>query len=188
MQYFPAVRLLASEEERRVKLQLGGTGLALIAGWVVLLLALLIWGGSGAYLSFADPVETFLGRDPDSSTPVLAAALHAFVVMTAALLCAGLPVQHGQPRALFGAFGQVFGGVIGAAVAFYAFRLAAPTDVQAFAAWLPTAVLGAAMVVMGLLYQWVPWRVRAFTPVVLWGGLTLVQALLWQSWLLPLAD
>ena len=173
--------------------------MALIAGWAVLLIALLVWGGSGAYLTFVDPSDSAFGRHETNEAPVVGVVLHALVVMVAALLCAGLPSQHQQPRVLWGAGGQVFGGFVAGVIAYAAFRLAAPSgglhcrydscwpaDAQFLAAFLPTAVLAVTMVVMGLLYRWVPWRVRAFAPVVVWGGLTLVQALVWHSWLLPM--
>ncbi|MCE0539524.1 hypothetical protein LWF15_28895 [Kineosporia rhizophila] len=170
-------RMLSSPEDRRAKLLQSGTGLALIAGWVVLLLSLLIWGGSGAYLPRPAGID-FLAEDSDHSA--LGGWVNAVAVMVAAVLCAGLPSERHEPRVLWGAFGQVFGGVIGAVVTYYALLLSAVDEgTRLWVAYAPTAVLGVSMVVLGLLYQWVPWRVRAFGPALAWGVLTLLVTLFW---------
>ncbi|GAB3258342.1 G protein-coupled receptor family protein [Kineosporia babensis] len=98
-------RVQLSPDERREQHMLRGTGLAMVLGWGVLTLAMLVWGGSQGYLAFVDPVVLPFDTGGEVSAAAvsgspLGIALHAVVIFAAVVLCAGLPVERAQSRAV----------------------------------------------------------------------------------------
>ncbi|WP_405055803.1 hypothetical protein OG474_24035 [Kribbella sp. NBC_01505] len=61
-----------------------------------------------------------------------------------------------------------------------------PHDPQMYASAVPGLIGALALFVMGCLVVWVPWWVRALTPVVLWVAAVLTLHAIWVPVLLPI--
>ena len=120
------------------------------------------------------------------------AALSAFGMV----VCAGLPSMRDEARALIGAFGQGFGGVIVAGSPLLVLLLVKtaglssgnccfhesrwPLGEPTAALVSPSVLAGLLMVVAALLVRRIHWWVRAVVPALVWVAALVVQHAVWS--------
>lgn len=172
-------------------------------------LAAVLWGAGTAALStlYLPRVnETVLGHGVTTLALPIDTAWGVTVALTAfgMVACAGLPTERDEARALRGALGQGFAGVLVAGSSlllllaidaagfsfdngcFYASCW--PMGEQTAALAFPSVLAGLLMVVAALLVRRVEWWVRAVVPPLVWVAALVVQHAVWSPWLLPIFE
>jgi hypothetical protein len=163
--------------------------------------------GLNTYLPYVDVVDQGVrwGQPKDVTWFALLAAWS--IVM---IVCAGFPRRDGRasfwvakgkegPAVVQGLSGLIAAGGVGLASAVFNIM---PLDTEDFPcryagscwphdpemyAWAAPGLIGAlAMFVMACLVLWVPWWIRALTPVVLWVAAVFTLHAIWVPQLLPI--